>query len=229
MGKKWDELKDVTPEEALKHPNWQMGKKITIDSATMMNKGLEIIEACHLFGVKLSQIEVLIHPQSIVHSMVRFKDGSFLAQMGVADMKMPIASCLFWPEMAANVVGPLNFTAGLNLTFTQAKMSDFPCLALAREALALGTQQCVVLNAANEVAVELFLAGKIPFTAIPKLIAYGLETYAKHEQDFDTFDEGASVGSDVPNLLKFVADNFQIIEHIDQETRRWVRDAHGEF
>ena len=175
-----EKLASVRPEDALKHPNWSMGKKITIDSATMMNKGLEVIEACHLFGVQPDKIEILIHPQSLIHSMVRYKDGSVLAQAAVPDMRLPIAHCLFWPDFRASVVPNLDFTTCGALTFRKPDFDLFPCLRIALQAYAQGHDACCVVNTANEVAVELFLAGRISFLDIPKCIEDALNNVDVH-------------------------------------------------
>ncbi|MFO1283355.1 MAG: 1-deoxy-D-xylulose-5-phosphate reductoisomerase [Burkholderiales bacterium] len=160
------ELAGVTPDEACAHPRWTMGRKISVDSATMMNKGLEVIEAHWLFGAEPSAIDVVIHPQSVVHSMVEFADGSVLAQMGNPDMRTPIAQALAWPERVASGVERLDFAALAALTFEPPDLGRFPCLRLAYEALAAGGSAAAVLNAANEVAVEAFLGGRVPFPAI---------------------------------------------------------------
>jgi len=165
-----EELIEVTPEQACAHPNWDMGRKISVDSATMMNKGLELIEACFLFGLSLEQIDVVIHPQSIVHSMVSYRDGSVLAQMGNPDMRTPIAHTLAWPKRIDAGVKPLDFYAMSNLTFEAPDYERFPCLRLATEALKTGGTAPCVLNAANEVAVDAFLNGKIRFTDIALVI-----------------------------------------------------------
>ncbi|MBF0185338.1 MAG: 1-deoxy-D-xylulose-5-phosphate reductoisomerase [Magnetococcales bacterium] len=164
-------LAKVTPEMALAHPSWRMGRKITIDSATMMNKGLEVIEAFYLFAVAAERIQVVIHPQSIVHSMVRYQDGSLLAQMGVPDMRTPIAVALAWPERIATTVPALDLAQLGSLHFyPPPAANDFPCLALAYQVLRQGGAAPCILNAANEVAVENFLAGRIGFLAIAALI-----------------------------------------------------------
>ncbi|MBQ7618310.1 MAG: 1-deoxy-D-xylulose-5-phosphate reductoisomerase, partial [Desulfovibrio sp.] len=168
----------VSLAEALKHPNWQIGPKITIDSATLMNKGLEVIEAFHLYGVAKEQIEVVLHPQSLVHSLVRFKDGSLLAQLASADMKLPLAHCLAWPKRLPNVVEPLILPKLTELTFAEPDETAFPCLALAKRALSERGGMCVVLNSANEEAVRLFLAQKCRFSDIPKLIKAALDAHA---------------------------------------------------
>jgi len=169
-GRKRDELKNVTVKEALKHPNWSMGSKITIDSATMMNKGLEVIEARWLFDVSLDRIEVLIHPQSIVHSMVEFRDGSIMAQLGSPDMRLPIQLALTYPKRLMNGFSKLDLIKNNTLTFEAPDTEAFPCLKLAYEALRIGGTMPAVLNAANEEAVRLFLEEKIGFLEIPQII-----------------------------------------------------------
>ena len=170
-----EDLSSVTPEEALKHPNWSMGAKVTVDSSTLMNKGLEVIEAYWLFGFPLEKIRVVIHPQSIVHSLVRLVDNSLIAQMGVPDMRIPIAYALSYPERLP-LNGELELKLpGLSLDFLEPDVEKFPCLSLAYEAMRRGYPYPIVLNAADEIAVELFLKGKIPFTAIPVLIEKTLE------------------------------------------------------
>ena len=164
------DLDQVTREQALAHPTWAMGEKITIDSATLMNKGLEVIEAHWLFGVPARQIEVLIHPQSIVHSLVELRDGSVLAQLGTPDMRVPIAHALAHPERLELPFPSLDLTRVGPLTFEPPDTVRFPCLGLAYAALERGESFPTVLNAANEVAVAAFLEGKIPFSAIPKVI-----------------------------------------------------------
>ena len=165
-----EELAGVTPERALDHPNWSMGNKITIDSATLMNKGLEVLEAKSLFDVDTGQIEVVVHPQSIIHSMVAYTDGSVIAQLGIPDMKGAIAYALSYPERMP-IQQPLpDFTGGPDLTFEAPDMDRFPCLALAFEACKTGKTLPAVLNAANEVVVEAFLSGDIGFLQIPEII-----------------------------------------------------------
>ncbi len=164
------ELANKTPEQACAHPNWAMGRKISVDSATMMNKGLEVIEAHWLFGVEAARIDVVVHPQSVIHSMVEYADGSVLAQLGNPDMRTPIAHALAWPERIASGVGPLDLCRIGRLDFEPPDLARFPCLRLAYEALAAGGTAPALLNAANEVAVEAFLARRIGFTAIPRLI-----------------------------------------------------------
>jgi 1-deoxy-D-xylulose-5-phosphate reductoisomerase len=164
-------LGSVTPAEAIAHPNWVMGRKISVDSATMMNKGLEVIEAHWLFGASASQIEVVIHPQSVIHSMVSYIDGSVLAQLGNPDMRTPIAYALAYPERIASGVSPLDLTVVGQLQFTRPDLQRFPCLKLAYDALLAGGSAAAILNAANEVAVQAFLDGKIGFRMIDQLIA----------------------------------------------------------
>lgn len=165
-----DELENVTIEQACAHPNWSMGRKISVDSATMMNKGLEVIEASYLFDMPADQIQVLIHPQSIIHSMVDYIDGSVLAQLGNPDMRTPIAHALAWPERHDSGVSALDFMINNQLSFELPSYDMFPCLRLAYETLQTKGTAPSILNAANEVAVESFLTGKISFTDIPKLI-----------------------------------------------------------
>lgn len=165
----------ITPEQAVKHPNWQMGRKISVDSATMMNKGLELIEAHWLFNCPPDKLETVIHPQSVVHSMVRYADGSVLAQMGTPDMRTPIAYCLGLPERIASGVPPLDFAALSALTFETPDYRRFPCLELAYQAMQAGGGVPCVLNAANEIAVAAFLAGRIRFTDIAHTVRHCLE------------------------------------------------------
>lgn len=174
-GKKIQELSAIRKEQALKHPNWTMGAKITIDSATLMNKGLEVIEAKWLFSVHSNQIEVVVHPQSIVHSLVQFQDGSIKAQLGLPDMKLPIQYALAYPNRLQNEFPRFNFLNYPNLTFEQPDLETFKCLALAYHALEKGGNTACVINAANEVAVEAFLKDEISFLGIPELIEYCAE------------------------------------------------------
>ena len=169
-----EEMANVTVEQAISHPNWSMGPKISVDSATMMNKGLEVIEACFLFGVEEQQIEVLVHPQSVVHSMVRYCDGSVLAQLGESDMRTPIANALAWPQRIDAGVSPLDFKALAGLQFEAPDNDRFPCLDLARKAMRTGRGANVVLNAANEVAVQWFIDGQIRFVDIAAVNSYTL-------------------------------------------------------
>ncbi|HEB59066.1 MAG TPA: 1-deoxy-D-xylulose-5-phosphate reductoisomerase [Gammaproteobacteria bacterium] len=165
-----ERMQGVTPDEACAHPNWSMGRKISVDSATMMNKGLEVIEAAWLFNTDHEHIEVVLHPQSIIHSLVRYVDGSVLAQMGNPDMRTPIAHALAWPERIDAGVAPLDLIAVSRLDFQKPDLARFPCLRLAFEAAKVGGSASTVLNAANEVAVEYFLSGKIAFTSIAPVI-----------------------------------------------------------
>ncbi len=165
-----DKLHSVTPEQAIAHPNWEMGRKISVDSATMMNKGLELIEAHWLFGVALENIEVVIHPQSIIHSMVSYNDGSVLAQLGNPDMRTPIANALAWPERIESGVEPLDIFTVAQLDFEHPDLTRFPCLALCFAAIKTGGSASIVLNAANEVAVDAFLNGQIRFTDIATVV-----------------------------------------------------------
>jgi len=172
------DLENVTPEQAIKHPRWSMGKKISVDSATMMNKGLEVIEAKWLFGVSSDQIEIVVHPESIVHSLVEFIDGSLLAQLGVTDMKIPIQQALTYPKLLKGSAGYLNLTEISKLHFLKPDFEKFSVLKLAYEAAKIGGTTPCVLNAANEVAVEAFLNGKIRFLDIVKIIEKTLENHA---------------------------------------------------
>jgi len=171
LGKTMKELKDVSPEQALKHPRWSMGKKVTIDSATLMNKGLEVIEASHLFGLPADRIDVLIHPESIVHSMVEFIDGGLLAQVSVPDMRGPIGYALSYPERLDNTIPRLELDSVGKLTFHRPDAENFPCLRFAYAALKEGGTMPAVLNATNEVVVNAFLGRKIGFTDIPVIIS----------------------------------------------------------
>lgn len=164
----------VTPEQACAHPNWRMGRKISVDSATLMNKGLEVIEASWLFGFARAQIDVIVHPQSVVHSMVEFGDGSVLAQLGTPDMRTPIAYALGFPERIESGSERLDFLRLSALTFEEPDLTRFPCLGLAYRALEAGPTASIVLNASNELAVEAFLARRLPFTAIAAVIAEAL-------------------------------------------------------
>ena len=169
------EMGAMTPAQAVAHPNWSMGAKISVDSATMMNKGLELIEAHHLFGLPSERIEILVHPQSVIHSMVEFADGSVLAQLGSPDMRVPIAHALAWPERMASAAERLDLGAIGSLTFEAPDPARFPTLRLARAALEAGGAAAIVLNAANEVAVAAFLEGRIGFLAIAALVEQVLE------------------------------------------------------
>lgn len=172
-----EQLSQVTPEQALKHPNWNMGKKVTIDSATLMNKGLEVIEACWLFGIDLDRIQPMIHPQSIVHSLVEYVDGSVMAQLGSPDMRIPIQIALTWPKRVASEFAPLDLLKAGTLTFEAPDLRAFPCLGLAYAAQKVGGTMPAVMNGANEIAVQDFLAGKISFLEIPQRIAAAMDRH----------------------------------------------------
>ncbi len=201
-----DELCLVTPEQACAHPNWNMGRKISVDSATMMNKGLEVIEACWLFDTAPETIQVILHPQSVIHSMVQYIDGSVLAQLGNPDMRTPIAYGLAWPERIDSGVTSLNLFDVAHLDFEMPDLERFPCLKLAYEAMSAGGTATAILNAANEVAVEAFLNNRIKFTEIPRLIDASLE-----------------------NVSGVAADSINAILSADAEARRfavaYVREA----
>ena len=205
-------LRGVTPNMALAHPSWQMGRKISIDSATMMNKGLEVMEAFYLFGVAAHRIRVVVHPQSIVHSMVSYRDGSVLAQMGMPDMRTPIAVALAWPERLDTAVVPLDLTqVGPLHFFSPPERADFPCLALAYQALERGGAMPAVLNAANEVAVSAFLEERVGFLDIATLVEWTMETVAH--------DVGAAGMASVDEVL-----------HVDASARTQARvwlERHG--
>jgi 1-deoxy-D-xylulose-5-phosphate reductoisomerase len=195
-------LAEVTPEQACAHPNWVMGRKISVDSATMMNKGLEIIEACWLFDTSQDNVEVVIHPQSVVHSLVEYVDGSVLAQLGNPDMRTPIAHSLAWPERIDSGVGRLSLTEIARLDFEPPDTDRFPCLQLARDALSAGGTSTAILNAANEIAVAAFLERRIGFTDIPRLNEAALEEVPSHD-----------------------ATSLQVILSDDQATRDFVTNA----
>lgn len=175
FGKTPEELQKVTKADALRHPNWKMGNKITIDCATLMNKGLEIIEAMHLYAMPLSKVDVVIHRQSIVHSLVEFRDGAMMAQLGVPDMRVPIRLALTYPERQENLAPGLDLTSCGPLTFERPDAAAFPCLALAREAAERGGNACAVMNGANEAAVALFLQDRIGFYDIPRLVRRAMD------------------------------------------------------
>ena len=173
-----EQMAKVTPEQAVAHPNWDMGKKISVDSATMMNKGLEMIEACLLFNMSPDQIQVVIHPQSVIHSMVDYVDGTVLAQMGNPDMRIPIAHAMAWPERFESGAKPLNIFDVRRMDFEEPNLERFPCLRLAYKAINAGGTMPTVLNAANEIAVEAFLDKRIKFTDIPVIIERCMDTIA---------------------------------------------------
>ena len=201
-------LHSVTPEEAVAHPNWVMGQKISVDSATMMNKGLEVIEACWLFDTQPSMIQVVIHPQSVIHSMVSYNDGSVLAQMGNPDMRTPIAHAMAWPERIESGVEPLDVFEVARLDFEKPDFERFPCLSMAYESLKIGGTATTTLNAANEIAVDAFLNKTLGFTNIAKVIEKTLEntinTSPNNLQDVLQADTQArSVAIDWVNRLGF--------------------------
>jgi 1-deoxy-D-xylulose-5-phosphate reductoisomerase len=198
-GRTKEELAAVTPEQALAHPTWDMGGKITIDSATLMNKGLEVIEAQRLFGVSLDRIDVVVHPQSIIHALVHLNDGATFAHMGYPDMRVPISYALHLPERADVPVPSLNLAELRELTFEEPDEETFPCLRLAREAASAGGTAPCVLNAANEVAVQAFLDGEIRFTAIAEVIERALAAHepgpVRHFSDLYRADAEARIGA----------------------------------
>jgi 1-deoxy-D-xylulose-5-phosphate reductoisomerase len=198
-GRTTAELAGVTREQALAHPTWEMGGKITIDSATLMNKGLEVIEAQRLFGVPLERIDVVVHPQSIIHALVHLNDGASLAHMGYPDMRVPISYALHHPDRADVPVPALDLAALGQLTFEPPDEQTFPCLRLAREAAAAGGTAPCVLNAANEVAVQAFLDDEIRFTAIAEVIERALDAHepgpVRHFSDLYRADAEARIGA----------------------------------
>ncbi|MBO4301365.1 MAG: 1-deoxy-D-xylulose-5-phosphate reductoisomerase [Desulfovibrio sp.] len=216
-------LRLVTPDQALRHPNWSMGAKITIDSATLMNKGLEIIEAFHLYGVSVQNLKVLVHPQSVVHSLVELADGSQLAQLGTPDMRLAIAACLLWPHCMPVQVPPLDLTSK-SLTFHEPEEDNFPCLNLARSALEGRGGRCVVLNAANEAAVELFLSGRCSFLDIPRLVAAALKAHEDslpgHQPFCAPFDPVSEKGA--CTLERETHTLAERIERLDRRSRELV-------
>jgi 1-deoxy-D-xylulose-5-phosphate reductoisomerase len=185
--KTFEEIKNSTIEDALNHPNWRMGNKITIDSATMMNKGLEVIEAKWLFRIDAEKIKVVIHPQSIIHSMVEFKDGSIKAQLGNPDMRIPIQYAITYPDRVTSDFPKLDLSKNNSLTFEEPDLEKFECLKIAFDVLKQGGTYPVVLNASNEIAVELFLKGKIKFLEIPNLIRHIVESH-KNQNEFNIDD-----------------------------------------
>ncbi|MGH9775498.1 MAG: 1-deoxy-D-xylulose-5-phosphate reductoisomerase [Candidatus Acidiferrales bacterium] len=194
------QLKTVTREEALAHPNWRMGNRITIDSATLMNKGFEVIEAHWLFGFRLDQIDVVIHPQSTIHSMVEYVDGSVLAQLGPTDMRMPIQYALTYPERVPSNGFKLDWTKLRKLEFAPVPSRKFPCLRLAREAMKAGGAMPCALNAADELAVDAFLGGRISFTEIPVVIEEVLEKMPRHK--VATIEEVLAADSDARRIAR---------------------------
>ncbi|MEP5623488.1 MAG: 1-deoxy-D-xylulose-5-phosphate reductoisomerase, partial [Hyphomicrobiales bacterium] len=199
-----DEMRNVTPAQALKHPNWDMGSRISIDSATMLNKGLELIEAYHLFPIHIDQLDVLVHPQSAVHGLVQYKDGSLLAQMGSPDMRTPIAHCLAYPQRMDVPVQRLDLAKLGTLSFEEPDTKRFPALRLAWQALKSGKDAPTVLNAADEIAVEAFLSNRLGFLDIPAAIEAALSYFQKCG--------GVKAAGSIDDVLS-----------VDEETRNWTR------
>ncbi len=197
-----EQIENATIEQALKHPNWSMGRKITIDSASMFNKGLEIIEAYHLFDLEPDQIEVLVHPQSIIHGLVEFSDCSVIAQMGAPDMRTPIAHCLAWPERIDGPAKKLDLAAIGQLTFEAPDPVRFPSLRLVQEALRAGGAMPTVFNAANEVAVDAFLNGKIGFGGIARLVEATMEAASQTNSLPKTADDALSIDHSSRNMAR---------------------------
>ena len=211
----WDSerLAASTREQALAHPTWSMGEKISIDSASLMNKGLEVIEAHHLFGVEYDHIEVVLHPQSVVHALVRLNDGALLAHLGVADMRVPIAYALHYPERAPVAVDRLDLRSGMSLDFSAPDEDTFPAIRLARRAGFLGDSAACALNAANEVAVHAFLDGTLPFTGIFEVVRLAVERSGSEE--FGTYEDVAAV--DESTRIAAVEDCRRFaVEHTDK-------------
>ncbi|MDD3286102.1 MAG: 1-deoxy-D-xylulose-5-phosphate reductoisomerase [Bacteroidales bacterium] len=203
LGKTKDELRNITPKEALNHPNWVMGNKVTIDSATLMNKGLEVIEAKWLFDLDIKKIETVVHPQSVVHSMVEFEDGSLKAQMGLADMRLPIQYAFTYPERLKTNFPKFNIFNYPNLNFLKPDTETFPCLNLAYQAIEKGGNMPTIMNAANEIAVEAFLKGDLGFLEIPEIIANAMSKYnfiAKANVN-DFFETDKEVRDELSSIL----------------------------
>jgi len=198
----YEQIARATPEQACAHPNWSMGKKISVDSATLMNKGLELIEACWLFDLDVDQVKIVVHPQSIIHSMVQYSDGSVLAQLGNPDMRTPISYGLGWPDRLRSGVAPLDLISIAQLDFEEPDEDRFPCLRLAKEAVEAGGTAMATCNAANEIAVEAFLACRIGFNHIPAVIE---ETLSRAEVMQPT--------------------SLQIVKETDREARRIASDV----
>ena len=204
-----EQIAAATLAEALRHPNWSMGPKVTIDSATLMNKGLELIEAHYLFALPSEQIDVLVHPQSVVHGLVEFRDGSVVAQLGAPDMRIPIAHCLAWPDRIEGPSPRLDLAQVASLTFEPPDLDRFPALALARQALEAGGAAPTILNAANEIAVAAFIEGRLPFAAIAALVEATLEATADSARPLGSVDDAFAVDhiarSKAANLLPEIA------------------------
>jgi 1-deoxy-D-xylulose-5-phosphate reductoisomerase len=197
-------IRAAAPEQALKHPNWSMGPKVTIDSASLMNKGLELIEAHHLFALPSSQIDVLVHPQSLIHGMVEYRDGSLVAQLGSPDMRIPIAHCLAWPERIDGPAARLDLAKARELTFEDPDLTRFPALGLARRAMERGGAAPTVLNAADEIAVAEFVGGGISFPAIPALVEACLDAAERRGllAEPDTIEAALAVDHDARLLAR---------------------------
>ena len=204
-GKKKEDLINITKNEALKHPNWDMGRKISIDSSTLMNKGLEVIEAKWLFGVEAEDIDVVVHPQSIVHSMVQYRDSSVIAQLGCPDMRLPIQYALTYPDRMETDFERLDFRKASQLTFEETDLETFPCLKLAYECLKAGGTYCAVLNAANEIVVNEFLEDRIGFYDIPKYIKMALDAHESIENA--TLEQILKIDLDTREYVKNLIDN----------------------
>ena len=204
-GKKKEDLINITKNEALKHPNWDMGRKISIDSSTLMNKGLEVIEAKWLFGVEAEDIDVVVHPQSIVHSMVQYRDSSVIAQLGCPDMRLPIQYALTYPDRMKTDFERLDFRKASQLTFEEPDLETFPCLKLAYECLKAGGTYCAVLNAANEIVVNEFLEDRIGFYDIPKYIKMALDAHESIENA--TLEQILKIDLDTREYVKNLIDN----------------------
>ena len=205
FGKGREELSQVTREQALRHPNWSMGAKITIDSATLMNKGLEFIEAMRLYAMPPEKISVVVHRESIIHSLVEFVDGAVLAQLGTADMRLPIQYALTWPERTAGPATPLDLLRCPPLTFAAPDLEAFPCLALALECARKGGTSTAILNGANEAAVALFLNDKVKFLDIPRLVAGALDRVEARTGDYgleDVFEADRAARAAVSDLMR---------------------------
>lgn len=195
-------IRDASPDQACAHPNWDMGRKISVDSASLMNKGLELAEACWLFDVTPGQVDIVVHPQSIIHSMVQYQDGSVLAQLGNPDMRTPIAYGLAWPERIMAGVAPLDIIATARLDFEAPDEGRFPCLRIARQAIAAGGTAMASCNAANEIAVAAFLAGELGFTDIPRLIEETLERVPRAEPTtLDIVEQADALARDTARML----------------------------
>lgn len=212
LHKSFEQMKHASVAQAIKHPNWSMGQKISVDSATMMNKGLEVIEACHLFGVGVDSVGVVIHPQSVVHSLVEYVDGSMLAQCGTPDMKTPIGYALAYPDRLANGVS-LNLFEMNDLQFIKPDEQKFACLALAKQAMRLGNGACIVLNGANEVAVDAFLKQKIKLTDISQVVQNCLNA-----------DE---LANELPKSFDNLADILVLDERAKTLARKLIDDENG--